>query len=165
MILDNNAADTKKVHEWISSYTEAGTIDVVTGYFTIGALAWLSEQVNGKVSAFRFVIGDIASRPANNAARPLDLLNERISADSAFGLTNAARKAVAFLQQKKVLAQTVEPNFCHAKCFVFKPTKNDDRDCYYVAGSSNLTEAGIGLKQTNNVELNLAATGKEHPSA
>ena len=159
MILDNTAAGTKKVHEWISDYTEAGAIDAVTGYFTIGALAWLSEQVNDKVAAFRFVIGDIASHTMANAHRPLDLLNERVSADSAFSLASAAKKAVAFLSQDKVLAKTVEPNFCHAKCLVFKPSKKDDRDCYYVAGSSNLTEAGIGLKQTNNVELNLAETG------
>ncbi len=33
---------------------------------------------------------------------------------------------------------------------------------YFITGSSNLTEAGIGLKQTNNVELNIAETGNNN---
>ena len=49
MILDN---ENKKVHEWISQYTEAGKLDIITGYFTIGALAYLSKQVNDKTSNF-----------------------------------------------------------------------------------------------------------------
>jgi hypothetical protein len=36
MILDNEKH--LKVHEWIVKYTEEGTIDIVTGYFTVGAL-------------------------------------------------------------------------------------------------------------------------------
>jgi hypothetical protein len=50
-----------KVHEWISKYTENGKLDIVTGYFTIGALAYLSEQVNSKISDFRFILGDIVN--------------------------------------------------------------------------------------------------------
>jgi|GEM_PF-4930420 len=34
MILDNENKNLK-VHEWIAKYTEAGTVDIVTGYFTI----------------------------------------------------------------------------------------------------------------------------------
>jgi len=33
---------------------------------------------------------------------------------------------------------------------------------YFISGSSNLTEAGIGLKHTNNLELNLAETGNNN---
>ncbi len=39
-----------KVHEWITKYNEEGTLDVVTGYFTIGALAFLSECTNDKIN-------------------------------------------------------------------------------------------------------------------
>ena len=38
MILDNEN-ENLKVYEWISKYTEEGTFDIVTGYFTIGALS------------------------------------------------------------------------------------------------------------------------------
>ncbi len=61
-----------------------------------------------------------------------------------------------------MLQKTLEPNFCHAKCYLFNPDKKDDRNKYFISGSSNLTEAGIGLKQTNNIELNIAETGNNN---
>src|SRR5690606_16587784 len=70
--------------------------------------------------------------------------------------------AVAFLKQDKVKAKTLEPNFCHAKSYLFKPSEKDDRNNYFITGSSNLTEAGIGLKTTNNIELNIAETGNNN---
>ena len=42
---------------------------------------------------------------------------------------------------------------------MFEPSKKDDRNKYFISGSSNLTEAGFGLKHTNNLELNIAETG------
>jgi len=60
MILDNETQDLK-VHEWIAKYTQQGTIDIVTGYFTIGPLAYLSQQVNQKITEFRLVLGDIVN--------------------------------------------------------------------------------------------------------
>ncbi|MEI6429737.1 MAG: helicase-related protein [Pseudanabaena sp. ELA607] len=154
MILDNENQNLK-VHEWIKKYTEDGTIDIVTGYFTIGALADLSEQVNQKITKFRLVLGDIVNLDQVDA-RPLDLLNENITIEAALNLSRLAKEAVNFLKQDKVKAKTLEPNFCHAKCYLFNPSKKDDRQNYFIVGSSNLTEAGIGLKKTNNLELNLA---------
>lgn len=160
MILDNEN-ENLKVHEWIVKYTEQGKFDIVTGYFTIGALAWLSKNVNDKVSNFRFVLGDIVNTDTIDN-RPLDLLNENISIEASLKLNSLSKEAVAFLKQNKVLAKTLEPNFCHAKSFLFNPASNDDRNKYFISGSSNLTEAGIGLKQTNNIELNIAETGNNN---
>ena len=156
MILDNEKH--LKVHEWIVKYTEEGTIDIVTGYFTVGALAYLSQQVNQKIAKFRLVLGDIVNLDQVDD-RPLDLLNENITIEAALNLSRLAQEAVDFLKQDKVKAKTLEPNFCHAKCYLFEPSKSDDRNKYFISGSSNLTEAGIGLKQTNNLELNIAETG------
>jgi hypothetical protein len=39
MILDNKNTNLK-VHEWIAKYTKEGKFNLVTGYFTIGALAY-----------------------------------------------------------------------------------------------------------------------------
>ena len=79
MILDNENKNLK-VHEWISQYTENGKLNIVTGYFTIGALAYLSEQVNSKITDFRLILGDIVNiAPEEN--RPLDLLNENITTE------------------------------------------------------------------------------------
>lgn len=160
MILDNEN-ENKKVHEWISQYTEAGKLDIVTGYFTIGALAFLSRQVNDKISDFRLVLGDIVNVDIEDN-RPLDLLNENINIEASLKLSSVAQEAVNFLKQDKVIAKTLEPNFCHAKIYLFNPSENDDRMKYFITGSSNLTEVGIGLKSTNNVELNIAETGNNN---
>ena len=158
MILDNENNKHLKVHEWITKYTEEGTVDIVTGYFTIGALAYISQQINHKITKFRLVLGDIVNLDQVDD-RPLDLLNENITIEAALNLTRLAQEAVTFLQQDKVKTKTLEPNFCHAKCYLFDPSKGDDRNKYFISGSSNLTEAGIGLKQANNLELNIAETG------
>ena len=160
MILDNEN-ENLKVHEWITTYTEQGKLDIVTGYFTIGALAWFSKSVNEKISQFRMVLGDIVNIDSEEF-RPLDLLNENITVEAALKLESLSQEAVSFLKQDKVIAKTLEPNFCHAKNYLFSPEKKDDRNKYFITGSSNLTEAGFGRKKTNNVELNIAETGNNN---
>lgn len=158
MIIDNENQKLK-VHEWITKYNEEGTLDVVTGYFTIGALAYLSKSTNDKIENYRFVLGDIVN--FDKKVKALNLLNESISIDTSFQLNTLAKEAVKFLELEKVVAKTLEPNFCHAKLYL-KTAKNDDRNHYFISGSSNLTEAGIGQKTTSNVELNIAETGNNN---
>ena len=158
MIIDNENKNLK-VHEWISKYTEEGSLDIVTGYFTIGALAYLSKNTNEQISKYRMVLGDIVNIDTVND-RPLDLLNENITIEAALKLNSIAQKAVEFLKQNNVEAKTLEPNFCHAKVYLHDAV-NDDRHNYFISGSSNLTEAGVGLKRTNNIEVNIAKTGNE----
>lgn len=158
MIIDNENQKLK-VHEWITKYNEEGTLDVVTGYFTIGALAYLSKSTNDKIENYRFVLGDIVN--FDKKVKALDLLNENIGIDTSFQLNTLAKEAVKFLELDKVVAKTLEPNFCHAKLYL-KTAKNDDRNHYFISGSSNLTEAGIGQKTTSNVELNIAETGNNN---
>ena len=160
MLLDNEN-ENLKVHEWLSKYTEEGILDIVTGYFTVGALAYLSQQVNDRITKFNFILGDIINSEIDTN-RTLDLLNENITIEASLKLNNLAREAVKFLKQDKVEARTLEPNFCHAKVYLFTPEKKDDRDNFFMSGSSNLTEAGIGLKTTNNIELNIAETGNNN---
>ncbi len=159
MILDNKN-ENQKVYEWLKEYTESGKIDIVTGYFTVGALAYLSRQINEKIKNFRMVLGDIVNIDMIYD-RTINLLNENITIKAALQLSAVAKEAVEFLKQEKVEAKTLEPNFCHAKIYLFNPEK-DDRHKYFVSGSSNLTEAGIGLKKTNNIELNIAETGNNN---
>jgi len=156
MILDNKN-ENQKVYEWLREYTESGKMDIVTGYFTVGALAYLSRQINNKIINFRMVLGDIVNIDMIQD-RTIDLLNENITIEAALKLSAVAKEAVEFLKQEKVEAKTLEPNFCHAKVYLFNSEK-DVRHRYFISGSSNLTEAGIGLKKTNNIELNIAETG------
>jgi len=159
MILDNEN-ENLKVHEWISKYTETGKLSVVTGYFTIGALAYLSQKTKDKVEEYKFVLGDIVNFDIDKD-RALDLLNEEIDIDSSLSLSRVAKEAVAFLELENVYAKTLEPNFCHAKAYLYKNADKDPQKDYYISGSSNLTEAGVGLKTTNNVELNIASFGSD----
>ena len=159
MILDNEN-DNLKVHEWISTYTNNGSLSIVTGYFTIGALAFLSEVTKAKISEYRFVLGDIVSFDENKD-HTLDLLNENISIEAAIHLSKVAKEAVAFLELENVHAKTLEPNFCHAKVYLYKNDTKDPQKDFYISGSSNLTEAGIGMKTTSNVELNIGSFGSD----
>lgn len=159
MIIDNEN-ENLKVHEWITKYTQEGTLSIVTGYFTVGALAFLSRETNNKISEYKFILGDIVNFESDKD-RSLDLLNEDINIDASLKLSRVAQEAVSFLELEKVIAKTLEPNFCHAKAYFYKHEEKDPQKDYYISGSSNLTEAGVGLKKTNNVELNIGSFGSD----
>lgn len=159
MILDNEN-ENLKVHEWISKYTQTGKLSIVTGYFTVGALAYLSKATKDKIDEYKFILGDIVNFDFDKD-RALDLLNEDINIDASLKLSKVAQEAVAFLELDKVIAKTLEPNFCHAKAYLYKHNEKDPQKDYYISGSSNLTEAGVGLKTTNNVELNIGSFGSD----
>ena len=159
MILDNENANLK-VHEWIEKYTQNGSLSIVTGYFTVGVLAWLSKTTQAKIDKFRFILGDIVNFGLEKE-HTLDLLNENIGIEASLALSQIARDAVSFLELENVGAKTMEPNFCHAKVYLYKNTEKDPQKDYYVLGSSNLTEAGLGMKITSNVELNTGSFGSD----
>ena len=159
MILDNEN-ENLKVHEWITKYTQTGKLSIVTGYFTVGALAYLSKETKDKIDEYKFILGDIVTFDYNKD-KVLDLLNEDINIDASLKLSKVAQEAVAFLELDKVLAKTLEPNFCHAKAYLYKHNDKDPQKDYYISGSSNLTEAGVGLKINNNVELNIGSFGSD----
>ena len=144
MILDN---EKRTVHEWLTKHTKQGTLNIVTGYFTVGALAYLSEKVNDKIKTFDFVLGDVVNYDPNQD-RTLNLLNENISLDSALQLHKLAREAVAFLKQDKVKAKTLEPNFCHAKVYLFKTDDEDDN--YDVNPYNNKINVQLNIKSPNS---------------
>jgi len=158
MICDNG--EERRVSEWIEKYTGDGKLDLVTGYFTVGVLAYISAKLNETIEHFRFVIGDIVSSEIKEE-RPVDLLAETITVDAALQLKSLAKRAVKFLRQEKVDVRTMEPNFCHAKAILFRKGASPCPEDYYITGSSNLTEAGIGLKVASNVELNVVGQGTD----
>ncbi len=159
MILDNEN-ENLKVHEWISKYTNSGELSIVTGYFTVGALAYLSKTTKDKIEEYKFILGDMVDLDTDKN-RVINLLNENINIDASLKLSKVAQEAVEFLELDKVNAKTLEPNFCHAKAYLYKHNVLDPQKDYYVVGSSNLTEAGIGMKVNNNVELNIGSFGSD----
>ena len=153
MILDNSTEE-KKIINWFKNETPDNIkFNIVTGYFTIGALYDFIQIVKDKTSEINIVFGDMLLE--NQIDFPVDLLNGDINISDAFLLPKKAKEVVDFLKKEKIRIKILEPNFCHAK--VYLALSNDSlTKGYYVTGSSNLTEAGLGIKYYNNVELNLA---------
>jgi hypothetical protein len=102
MILDNEN-DNLKVHEWITKYTQTGNLSIVTGYFTVAALAFLSKTTKDKINEYRFILGDIVNFDSYKD-RALDLLNENINIEASLKLSQLAKEAVSFLEFEKVAA-------------------------------------------------------------
>ena len=119
-----------------------------------------SKKTKDLIEEYKFVLGDIVNFDEFKESS-LDLLNENITIDASLRLSSLAKEAVHFLELDKVEAKTLEPNFCHAKAYLFADKENEAQHNYYITGSSNLTDAGIGRKVTSNVELNIAGFGSE----
>lgn len=154
MLVDNHSSD-QKVHHWIDQYVNEGDFSLVTGYFTIGALVHFSNLCRDKIKNYKFLLGDITQRDSV-LVKSLDLLNADLSIEKALSLKKLAKLAVEFLKLDEVSVKTLEPNFCHAKLYLFNSVDNNAQKSFYITGSSNLTEAGIGLKDSHNIELNIA---------
>ncbi|MGQ9863684.1 MAG: helicase-related protein [Bacteroidia bacterium] len=152
MLIDNKnftASHFRTLFEFLKEQTkEGGHLDIVSGYFTMGALAEFYESLN-HIKHFRMILSKL-SHP-EESERILDLLSENSDLESAFALAGQAQKAVAFLRQENVEVRTASV-FCHAKTYIFT-SQNDQRKNFFVVGSSNLTEAGLGIKQSPNIEL------------
>ena len=159
MLVDNHSSN-QKVHHWINSYVDEGDFSLVTGYFTIGALVHFSKLCQEKIKDYKFLLGDITQRDSI-LVKSLDLLNADLSIDKALSLKKLAIQAVEFLKLDSVSVKTLEPNFCHAKLYLFNSAAKNPQKDFYITGSSNLTEAGIGLKESHNIELNIANFGAD----
>ena len=156
MLLDNKTQSKEnqyyKVLDYIKNYTESGKLDIVTGFFSVNALSLIYDQIN-QANRFRLVLGNMMQEEAKNE-KIVDLLSDDSGIESSLNLSLSAQKAVEFLQQEKVKVKTVQKNFCHAKAYVYED--EDSRKNYHIIGSSNLTDAGLGLRESSNVELNTA---------
>lgn len=156
MLLDNKTKledyEHYKVFDFIKGNTENGSFDLVTGYFSVNALALMIDEINS-VEKFRLILGNLMQEESQ-LNKVIDLLNGNNSISSTLSLSTSAQKAVEFLQQDKVAVKNIQKNFCHAKTYLYTDktkTKN-----YFIVGSSNLTDAGLGIKDSSNIELNIA---------
>ncbi len=171
MIIDNKQSygtneSIKTVWNCISNYSNpderVGKMDIVTGFFSLAALHILYTELS-KDNQYRIVLGDIQdmSRDEDFLKRAIDLLQGDSALEDAFKLSNYAKNALAFLKQQSVEVRTINKAFCHAKSYSFEDNKDYAHD-YAIMGSSNLTEAGLGIKASSNVELNIVETGREN---
>jgi len=162
MLLDNKTktedSEYFKVFDYIKNYTEKGGLDLVTGYFSINALALIYDEINN-AEKFRMILGNLM-QDDSQLNKIIDLLNGDASIDNTLTLNTTAQKAVSFLLQDKVSVKNIQRNFCHAKTYIYND--KDTRKNFHIIGSSNLTDAGLGIKESSNIELNTAVTGNDN---
>lgn len=155
MLLDNKTQideDHYKVFEFIKANTRNGSFDLVTGYFSVNALALLKDDINN-VKKFRLILGNLMQEESQ-LSKVINLLNGNSDINSTLSLSTSAQKAVDFLKQEKVSVKNIQKNFCHAKTYLYQDeTKTNN---FFIVGSSNLTDAGLGIKDSSNIELNIA---------
>lgn len=159
MLLDNKTKidenEYYKVFDFIKKYTDQGELDLVTGYFSVNALALMNDELS-HAEKFKMILGNLI-QDESQVNKIIDLLNGNSGIDNTLALSIAAQKAVSFLEQEKVKVKNIQKNFCHAKTYIY--TDKDSIRNFQIIGSSNLTDAGLGIKESSNVELNTASTG------
>ena len=158
---DLSGNGVKTVLDFIRKYTGQGTgrkgqLDIVTGFFTIAGLDLLYRELAPE-NKYRLVLSELAGDD-DFMSRVINLLHGDLGIEATLKLSQAAKNAIAFLKREAVEVKAISSAFCHAKAYVFRDSTDDTHD-YYVMGSSNLTEAGLGMRDSSNVELNFANTG------
>ena len=96
MLLDNKTQIDYnapfKVVDFLKKYAENGKLDIVTGFFSVSALALLYEEMN-RVEKFRMILGRLA-KSEESLDKVVNLLADNLSIDNALALSCSARKAV-----------------------------------------------------------------------
>ncbi len=164
MLIDNkvdrypeDGLGIKTVWDFINLYSglqsgQKGSLDIVTGYFTIRALSKLYRELPEE-DEFRIVSSEMV-REEKQMEDIKDLLNGDFTIDTTLQLDEYAKEAKAFLERNSVQIRAIANAFCHAKVYTFRNNIAQNNG-YYLTGSSNLTDAGLGLKPTSNVELTI----------
>lgn len=161
MILDNKNELNKKskittVWEYLKKYTGGESLNIVSGFFTISALSLL-KKFEQEPKKFRLILSEIAGRD-DQRERVIDILQGASDLSNAFSLQATAKRAIAILQQDNVELRRIDSAFCHAKTYIYESEEADD--CFFIAGSSNFTEKGLGYyKDSGNIEFNVARKG------
>jgi superfamily II DNA or RNA helicase len=162
MLIDNRSSNKKNpitVFDFILRYLKKpGKFRVVTGYFSASGLARLFQNFNDQVKEYEMVIGDLA-KAGEEKDKMYNLLSDSLSMTNGVNTFSETGDAIKFLKQDKVKVKTMKPNFCHAKSYIYTEENDDPQQSFYVVGSSNLTEAGLGIKTSSNIELNTADFG------
>lgn len=160
MLIDNKTfkeSYPKTIIEFFQKYIQTGNFKLVSGFFSASMLARFLNHF-GQIDKHKMILGNL-TREDKGSEKIINLLQDSTDILSAIGLKQNASDAVSFLKQETVQVKTVKPNFCHAKVYLFESKNKDPRDCFYVVGSSNFTEAGLGMRESSNIELNTADFG------
>lgn len=160
MLIDNKTHRNnfpKTIFEFFQKYIQAGNFKLVSGFFSASMLARFLNHF-GQIEKYKMILGNL-TKDDKGSDKIINLLHDGTDILSAIRLKQNASDAVSFLKQETVQVKTVKPKFCHAKVYLFESKNKDPRDCFYVVGSSNFTDAGLGIRDSSNIELNTADFG------
>ena len=164
MLIDNKKKryedqDMITVWDFIKKYATVpvpkANFDIVTGYFTLRALSKLYHEIPADVE-YRLLSSELL-KDENDEKHIIDLLRGDEGIGSTFKLEQYVHDAKAFLLRDTVQCRAITNAFCHAKVYLFKPS-HDAIKSFFLTGSSNLTDSGLGLRQSSNVELTMGKT-------
>lgn len=160
MLIDNkkdrydNGLNIVTVWDFIKYYAagpgQLVRFDIVTGYFTLRALSKLYHEIP-ETTEYRLISSEML-KEENDDKHIIDLLRGDEGIASTFDLEQYVRDAKAFLMRDTVKCRAITNAFCHAKVYLYEP-KDARTIGFFLSGSSNLTDSGLGLRQSSNVEL------------
>lgn len=128
-------------------------LSIATGYWDLGAIALLLEQLDG-LEKIRLLIGREPLIPRHQLKSPekdfpeQDIQFDLSHVDPTSELRGAAKKVTDWISQGKLEVRVFTKSFLHAKAYVFGDF--DSNSAVGVIGSSNFTKNGL----TQNTELN-----------
>lgn len=103
MLLDNKTktedSEHYKVFDFIKNYTESGGLDLVTGFFSVNALALMKDDIN-QAEKFRLILGNLMQDEAQ-LNKVIDLLNGNTSINGTLSLSAAAQKQLRFCNKTR----------------------------------------------------------------
>lgn len=134
---------------------QIGKFDIVTGYFTLRALSKLYHEIPENVE-YRLLSSELL-KEENDEKNIIDLLRGDEGIASTFELEEYVRDAKAFLQRETVSCKAITNAFCHAKVYLYEPSDRRLKG-FFLSGSSNLTDSGLGLRPSSNIELTMGKT-------
>ncbi|MDE6523840.1 MAG: DEAD/DEAH box helicase family protein [Muribaculaceae bacterium] len=165
MLIDNkkdrygDGLNIVTVWDFIKTYAaiphQIGKFDIVTGYFTLRALSKLYHEIPEDVE-YRLLSSEML-KDDNDQKQIIDLLRGDEGFDTTFNLDEYVKDAKAFLMRDTVKCKAITNAFCHAKVYLYEP-KDKRLKGFFLSGSSNLTDSGLGLRPSSNVELTMGKT-------
>jgi hypothetical protein len=79
------------VFDFIKNYTESGGLDLVTGFFSVNALALMNDDIN-QAEKFRLILGNLMQDEAQ-LNKVIDLLNGNTGINGTLSLKCSSTKS------------------------------------------------------------------------
>ncbi len=159
---DQSAIRDNHTHGTVGDFLEQviipdSDVSIVSAYFTIYAYQRLKGNLDG-IARLRFLFGEptfIKSVDSEHRARRTAVIEDEalaVPAEDRLSQRNAAELCAQWIREKVDVRSMIKPRFLHGKMYHVAQSSGVKKA---IVGSSNFTVNGLGLGQSNNLELNL----------